>query len=78
MTLDAIQIIQKERIQDLIRGAEQDRLLQKAKLQRTGQPALRRNLAAWLGVQMVRWGSKMQQCGSASPRKETDHAKVCH
>ena len=59
MTLDAIQIIQKERVQEMIRAAEQERLLQMAKPQRTGQLALRQSLAAWLGVQMVRWGSKL-------------------
>ena len=78
MTLDAIQIIQKERVQELIRATEQERLLQMDKLQSAGQPILRQNLAAWLGVQMVRWGSKLHQYGSASPRKENDHAKVCH
>jgi hypothetical protein len=66
MTLDATLIIQKERMQDLIREAEQDRLLQLAKLQKTGQPALHRNLAALIGVQMVTWGSKLQQYGSVS------------
>jgi hypothetical protein len=69
MTLDAIQIIQKERVQEMIRAAEQERLLQMAKPQSTGQPALRHSLAAWLGSQMVRWGSKLQQYGSASLRK---------
>jgi len=66
MTLDAIQIIQKERVQEMLRAAEQERLLQMTKPQRTGQLALRQSLAAWLGVQMVSWGSKLQQYGSAS------------
>lgn len=61
MILDAIQIIQKERVQEMIRAAEQERLLQMVKSQSTDQPALRRTLAAWLGVQMVKWGSKLQQ-----------------
>ena len=66
MTLDTTFIIQKERIQDLIREVEHDRMLQMAKLQRTGQPALHRNLTAWIGLQMVKWGSKLQQYGSVS------------
>ena len=71
MTLDAALIIQKERMQDLMREAEQDRLLKLAKLQRTGQLALHRNLAAWTGVQMVRWGAKLQQYGSVSAAAST-------
>ena len=59
-------LVQKEKYQDLIREAEQDRLLQIAKLQKAGQWRLHRNLAAWIGIQMVKWGSRLQHYGSVS------------
>ncbi len=59
-------LVQKEKFQDLIREAEQDRLLQIAKLQKAGQWRLHRNLAAWIGIQMVKWGSRLQHYGSVS------------
>jgi len=59
-------LVQKEKLQDLIREAEQDRLLQIAKLQKAGQWRLHRNLAAWIGIQMIKWGSRLQHYGSVS------------
>ncbi|MBE7470697.1 MAG: hypothetical protein DPW09_18005 [Anaerolineae bacterium] len=59
-------LVQKEKYQDLIRAAEQDRLLQVVKQQNTSHGGLHRNLAAWIGLQLVKWGSKLQQYGSVS------------
>jgi hypothetical protein len=66
MRLDAVYVMQKEKMQDMLRAAEQDRLLQLAKLHKSNQTGLHRNVAAWMGVQMVKWGAKLQQYGSAS------------
>lgn len=59
-------LIQKEKYQDLIRAAEQDRLLQIVKQQNTSHGGLHRNLAGWIGLQMVKWGSRLQQYSSVS------------
>ncbi|MBI1880498.1 MAG: hypothetical protein HYR94_20155 [Chloroflexi bacterium] len=66
MRLDAVYLIQKQKFQDMLRAAEQDRLLQQAQLHKPGQTGLHRNLVAWMGVQMVKWGAKLQRYGSAS------------
>lgn len=59
-------LVQKEKYQDLIRAAEQDRLLQVVKQQNTSHGGLHRNLVGWIGLQLVKWGSKLQQYGSVS------------
>lgn len=59
-------LVQKEKYQDLIRAAEQDRLLQVVKQQNTNHGGLHRNLAGWIGLQMVKWGSRLQQYSSVS------------
>lgn len=66
MSLQLEYLMQKEKYHDLIRAAEQDRLLQVAKLHNTSQRGLHRNLAAWMGSQMVKWGAKLQHYGSVS------------
>jgi ABC-type phosphonate transport system ATPase subunit len=66
MSPDLDYLIQKEKFQDLIREAEQERLLRTIELQNDSQRGLHRNLAAWVGHQMVRWGSKLQHYGSVS------------
>jgi hypothetical protein len=60
-------LVQKEKFQDLMREAEHERLLQIAKLQQASQRGLHRNLAAWVGIQLVKWGSRLQHYGSISP-----------
>lgn len=75
MSLDVDYLIHKEKYQEMIRAAERDRLLQLAKCHKTGQPSLHRNLAAWMGVQMVKWGSKLQQYGSVSAAASTSAAQ---
>ncbi len=65
MSLEIEYLVQKEKFQDLIRAAEQDRLLQVA--QAANNASLHRNLAAWMGIQMVKWGAKLQQYGSPAP-----------
>lgn len=66
MSLQMEYLVQKEKYQDLIREAEQDRWLQIAKQQKMGQRSLHRNVASWMGVQMIKWGSKLQHYGSIS------------
>lgn len=66
MSLQVEYLMQKEKYHDLLRAAEQERLLQVAKLHNAGQRGLHRNLAAWMGVQMVKWGAKLQSYGSVS------------
>jgi hypothetical protein len=66
MRLDAVYLIQKEKIKDMLRAAEKDHLLQQAKLHKSGQLGLYRNMAAWMGAQMMKWGAKLHQYGSAS------------
>lgn len=66
MSLQVEYLMQKEKYHDLIRAAEQDRLLKVAKLSNTGQRGLHRNLIAWVGIQMVKWGAKLQHYGSVS------------
>jgi hypothetical protein len=67
MSLQLEYLMQKEKYQDLIQAVEQDRWVQVAKLQNAGQRGLHRNLAAWMGDQMIKWGSKLQHYGSVSP-----------
>jgi hypothetical protein len=67
MSLQMDYLVQKEKFNDLMQEAEQERLLQIAKLQQPDQRGLHRNLAAWIGVQMVKWGAKLQHYGSISP-----------
>jgi hypothetical protein len=67
MSLQLDYLVQKEKFNDLMREAEQERLLLTIKLQNRGQRSLHRNLAAWVGVQMVKWGSRLQHYGSISP-----------
>ncbi len=74
MSMHMDYLVQKEKYQDLIREAEQDRLLQIAKLQQAGQRKLHRNLAAWIGIQMVKWGSRLQHYGSVSAAASTSTA----
>lgn len=59
-------LVQKEKYQDMIRAAEQDRLLQIVKQQNTSHSSLHRNLVGWIGLQMVKWGSRLQQYSSVS------------
>jgi hypothetical protein len=74
MSLQVEYLMQREKYQDLIRAVEQDRLVQAAKLQNAGQRGLHRNLAAWIGVQMVKWGSKLQHYGSVPTATSTSAA----
>jgi hypothetical protein len=67
MSLQIDYLVQKEKFNDLMREAEQERLLLTIKLQKRGQRSLHRNIAAWVGVQMVKWGAKLQHYGSISP-----------
>lgn len=64
MLLPMDYLAQKERVRDMLRAAERDRLVQMAKQQKANPQGWHRNLAAWMGVQMVRWGSKLQQYGA--------------
>jgi hypothetical protein len=57
-------LLQRERYKDLLREAEQKRLLQAAGLRRPGNWRPHRKVANWIGIQMVRWGRKLQRYGT--------------
>lgn len=54
----------QEKYKDLLREAEHERLIQAAGLRQPGGWALLRKAIGWIGVQMVRWGSKLQRYGT--------------
>jgi hypothetical protein len=61
----------KERQQELLREAEREQLIQLAQLSRAGEPKTHRKAAGWLGHQMVKWGSKLQDYGTTSLSQES-------
>jgi hypothetical protein len=63
MTLGSIEFAACERRKDYLREAERMRLIV-ALQQRNDQQSLQR-IARWIGVQMVKWGVKLQGCKMA-------------
>lgn len=59
-------IIHEEKVKDLIRKAEHQRLLNEAGLRQSINPISYRVIVGWLGDQMVRLGVKLQQYSAAS------------
>lgn len=57
----------EEHHQDLLREAEHERLILTAGLRQPGNWKLHRKIVGWLGVQMVRWGSKLQSYSTMPP-----------
>jgi hypothetical protein len=50
--------------QDLIEQAEKERLI--ASFKESNQPAPHRQLAGWMGAQLVKWGAELQQYADSS------------
>lgn len=65
MSLQIDYLVRKEQYQDLIREAEREWLYEMVK-QQSNQPLALRQVAGWLGAQMVKWGSALQNY-AASP-----------
>jgi len=59
--------IYQEQLQDRLRDIQRRQLLQAAELNRKVRPKLYRQTVGWLGMQMVRWGSTLQNLGAGSP-----------
>ena len=55
-----------EKEEEMRRDLKQRQLLQAAGFQPSGKWTLPRKLAGWLGIQMVRWGSKLQSYNTIS------------
>ena len=53
-------LVYKEQYKDRLRDMEHQQLLQAAGLQQGISLKLYRKAVSWLGVQMVKWGSKLQ------------------
>jgi len=60
-------IVYRERYKDLLREAEQERLIRAAGLRQSGHRRLHRTVAGWIGAQMVKWGRKLQRYSTAPP-----------
>jgi hypothetical protein len=68
MNLEVEYLMRKEQYQDLIQTVEKDRLIQLAKQQQFGrQSAIHRQIVGWVGVQLVKWGAKLQQYAESRP-----------
>ena len=61
----------KDRQEALRREAEREQLVQLAQLARAEDSKVHRKAAGWLGQQMVKWGSKLQDYGETSLSQET-------
>lgn len=62
MSLHVDYLVRKEQYQDMIRAAQQDQIIQRAKQYNYKLP-WPRQMAAWLGAQMVNWGMALQDYG---------------
>jgi hypothetical protein len=61
MSLQLDYLVRKERYQDFIREAEREGLRQMVK-----QPSIHQQVVRWLGAQMVKWGSTLQNYAASS------------
>jgi hypothetical protein len=59
-----------ERVKERLQEAERVRLISAARLQRTNRQRGIRKVANWIRVQVVRWGSKLPDDGTASTPQE--------
>lgn len=53
-------LVYKERQQDLLREAARQQLIQTAKRHRSANRKVHQSVTGWIGVQMVKWGTKLQ------------------
>lgn len=65
MSLHIDYLVRKEQYQDMIRAAQQDQIVQMLK-QHNDTPLWHRQIVGWLGVQMVNWGTMLQNYGMTS------------
>jgi hypothetical protein len=63
-------LARKERQQELLREAEQERLAEEAKQQQSETKPPLRKAAGWLGDQMVKLGTKLQDYGADQPAED--------
>ena len=57
-------LVQQEHYKDLLQEAEYERLIRDAGLQQPGNRRLHRKVVNWIGIQMVKWGGKLQSYGN--------------
>lgn len=67
-------LVQQERHQDLLREAEQERLIRQAVAARERRDRFYSRALAWLGRQLVAWGWRLQQRCSTCPASPTYRA----
>lgn len=60
-------LVRQEQYQDLLREAEQERLIQAAELHQVRKWGLPRQTANWLGAYVVKWRLKLQAHRSTAP-----------
>jgi hypothetical protein len=60
-------LMHKAHYQDLIKQAEQERLIESLKI--SDQPARHRQIAGWMGAQLVKWGAELQQYADQEYRR---------
>ncbi len=60
-------LVQQEKCKDRLRDIEHQQLLQAAGVQRVANLQSHRKAAGWLGKQMVKWGSKLQNYDTTLP-----------
>ncbi len=53
-------LVYKERQHELLREAARQQLIQTARLHRSANRKAHRSIAGWIGLQMVKWGTKLQ------------------
>jgi hypothetical protein len=66
---DVDYLARKERQQELLREAEREQLAQQANSEAKDGQGLRQ-AAGWIGNQMVKLGTKLQDYGTGSPKKD--------
>jgi hypothetical protein len=62
-------LVRKERQKDLLREIACERLIQAVEHHQVGNRKTHRAFVAWVGRQMVRWGSRLQNYSQVSPTK---------
>lgn len=70
-------LVRQEQYKDLLWEAEHERLIQAAKHRQPGNQRLHRKVVGWIGIQMVRWGWKLQHYSTTPsiryPQAACDH-----
>jgi hypothetical protein len=66
-SLDSHQLVYQEQLKDRMRDKKNQKLLQVAGLHNGVSLKLYQQVVIWLGMQMVRWGSRLESLGTAGP-----------